>query len=73
MEEQHLLDFEKAKAYLDGLIKYSDEIGDDIENSELLIEFLQNWLRFKNIMSFNFNAAHKFANKHMREVLNLES
>lgn len=73
MREDDLLEIKKAQAYLDGLVKYADEAGNSIENDEILVEFLQNWLRFKINMSLKLKTASKFANKHMREVLNLES
>lgn len=58
---------EKAKAYLDGLVKYTQETNDD----DWSLEFLKDWLHFKTNMSLAFKDAHVFGNKYMHEKLKI--
>jgi hypothetical protein len=67
MISEEIKEIEKAKAYLDGLAKYTQETNDD----DWEIEFLKDWLHFKTTMSLAFNEAHKFGNKHMHQTLGL--
>lgn len=63
--EDTKLTIEKAKLYLDGLVKYSEETHED----EWVLIFLQSLLGFKTNMDFKYPDAHHFGNKYMREKL----
>ena len=53
-----------AKEYLDGLMKYYEETGDD----DWFIMFLQKQLSFRTDMKFEYNEAHKRANAYRKEL-----
>ena len=67
MKQEDKEQIEKAKAYLDGLVKCTDEFGDD----DWTIDFLECWLRFKTAMSTKYPNHHRFGNKYMKGQLGL--
>lgn len=67
MTREDILDIEKAKAYLDGLVKCTDEFGND----DWMIDFLECWLKFKTAMSAKYPNHHRFGNKYMKGQLGL--
>ena len=67
MEQKDILEINKAKAYLDGLIKCTNEFGND----DWLIDFLECWVKFKTAMSNKYPNHHHFGNKYMKGQLGL--
>lgn len=64
--EADKLDVKKAKLYLDGLVAYTKETGDD----DWIIPFLEWRLDFMTTMSLKHHQAHVAANKYVKEQLN---
>lgn len=67
MTQEDILQIEKAKAYLDGVVKCTDEFGND----DWMLDFLECWLSFKTAMSTKYRNHHNFGNKYMKEQLGL--
>ena len=67
MTQEDILTIEKAKAYLDGLVKCTEEFGND----DWMLEFLDCWVRFKTDMSTKYPNHHRFGNKYMKGQLGL--
>lgn len=67
MTQEDILNIEKAKAYLDGLVKCTDEFGND----DWMLDFLDCWVRFKTAMSTKYPNHHRFGNKYMKGQLEL--
>ena len=66
MTQRDILEINKAKAYLDGLVKCTDELDND-----WMIDFLECWIRFKTAMSAKYPNHHSFGNKYMKGQLGL--
>ena len=62
MKKEDILEIEKAKLYLDGLVECTNEFGND----DWILEFLQCWVRFKTDMSLKYSNHHHFGNKYMK-------
>ena len=62
MTQQDKLEIKKAKAYLDGLVKCTDEFGND----DWTLAFLRCWIDFKTHMSLKYPNHHRFGNKYMK-------
>ena len=67
MTQKDILEINKAKAYLDGLIECTNEFGND----DWMIEFLKRWIGFKTDMSLKYPNHHRFGNKYMKGQLGL--
>ena len=67
MTQEDTLQIEKAKAYLDGLVKCTDEFGND----DWMLDFLECWVSFKTAMSIKYRNHHRFGNKYMKGQLGL--
>ena len=64
MTIEDILAITDAKEYLDGLMKYYEETGDD----DWFIMFLRKQLSFRSDMKFEHNEAHKRANAYRKEL-----